>query len=194
MRKVADSPPAGPRGRKLVGNIGPGTLRPGAGKQVQRTQEPLFCGTMLGRAFDVSEHPNTKDAKRISLRFAGEVIATDYRGKVMRGAEWYMPTTPGRAIKAALKVSGGLPVPFALEIWCEPDEAGRPASPLGYSYVSYDRIPARDNDPLMALAYETGILERPSTALPAPVEDLPDDVDPETGEIRPAAVAASEAA
>jgi hypothetical protein len=192
MRKVADQ--IGPRGRKLVGNIGPGTLRPGAGKQVQRTQQALLCGTMTGRAFDATDHPNSKDAARVSTRFAGEVMAIDHTGRVSRGAEWYLPTTVGRAIKAALRVNGGQPVPFSIEIWCEPDEEGRPASPLGYSYVSYDRVPARDNDPLMALAYEAGILERPHAALPAPSEDLPDDVDPETGEIRPASLAASEAA
>lgn len=183
------APPASPQGRKLVGNLGPGTLRPGAGDQVQRTRQPLFCGTMFGVAYGVTEAPNPKDPRRMSLRFAGEVNAIDFTGRIQRGAEWYLPATPSRAIKAAL-TSG--PVTFAFEIWCEPDEAGRPKSPLGYSYVTYDRIPQRQNDPLLALAYEAGILERPAASLPAPEpEEGGEIVDPETGEVRPAEATAA---
>lgn len=185
-RGVALNTGDGPKGRKISGNIGPGTLYPGAGKIVQRTQTPLACGMMTGHAFDVAEHPNSKDPSRVSSRFVGEVMAVTHKGEILRGMEWYLPPTPTRAIKAALRMSEGHPVPFAFEIWCEPDEPGRPASPLGYSYVSYDRVPARDNDPLMALAYEAGILERPAGPALAAPETLPDDVDPETGEIRPA--------
>jgi hypothetical protein len=177
---------AGPRGRKLSANIGPGMLRPGAGKQVQRTQQPMMCGTMTGHAFDATDHPNSRDASRTSTRFVGRVMAIGHDGKMASGAEWYLPPTVGRAVKAALKVNGGQPVPFSIEVWCEPDDEGRPASPLGYAYVSYDRIPTRDNDPLMMLAYEAGILERPSgPALAAPSEVREgEEVDPETGEIR----------
>jgi hypothetical protein len=179
-------PPGGPTGRKLASNIGPGVLCPGAGKQVQRTGVPLYCGTMTGLAFAVNEHPNTRDPNRISLRFAGQIMAITAKGDVLRGAEWYLPNTVGRAVKAALGVNVGRAVPFSIEIWCEPDEEGRPASPLGYSYASYDRVPAREDDPLMALAYDAGILERPQAsqlALPMAEEAGEDGIDPETGEI-----------
>ena len=71
-------------------------------------------------------------------------------------------------------------MPLAIEVWCEPDQEGRPRSPLGYSFVSYDLAPQGENNPLMSLAYEAGIFERP-----APQPALPDltDADPETGEI-----------
>lgn len=189
--------PAGPRaaaassdaptGRKLAGNLGPGSLYPGAGKIVQRTQEPLRCGTLTGVAFDSQDHPNSRDPSRTSTRFVGEVMAVDHVGNILRGAEWYLPPTPTRAIKAALRISQ--PVRFSFEVWCEPDQEGRPASPLGYSYVVYDRVPARDNDPLMALAYEAGILERPAGPALAAPEPEAEDIDPETGEIRPAVTA-----
>jgi hypothetical protein len=181
-----------PQGRKLAGNIGPGMLRPGAGKQVQRSQQPLLCGTMTGRAFDATDHANSRDANRTSTRFAGEIMAIGHDGQIARGMEWYLPPTVARAVKAALRVNQGHPVPFSIEVWCEPDAEGRPASPLGYSYVSYDRVPTRDNDPLMLLAYEAGILDRPQAALPAPEASLREgeELDPETGEIRQTAPAA----
>jgi hypothetical protein len=178
-----------PIGRKLIGNIGPGTLRPGAGKDVQRNQSPLRCGTMTGHAFGVTEHANTRDPKRVSLRFAGRVLAIRHDGEILEGAEWYLPPTLGRAIKAALTIrspeSG--PVPFSVEIWCEPDEAGRPPSPLGYAYTTYDRTPQSGADPVLALAMEAGIIERPTQAIegpaPAPTLRPGEAIDPETGEI-----------
>jgi hypothetical protein len=181
----AIGPAEAPRGRRLSGNLGPGTLNPGAGKRVQRTGEPLYCGTITGRIFGVTEHPNTRDPKRISRRFAGQFILVRHDGSVVQGAECYLTGTVERAVKAALDLRDGHgePVPVSIEVWCEPDEEGRNPSPLGYSYVSYDRTSQRANDPLLALAYESGILERPAQgALPSP--ELPDDVDPETGEIR----------
>lgn len=200
-------PGAGPRvaladkapiGRKLIGNIGPGTLRPGAGKEVQRTQVPLRCGTMTGQCFGVTEHPNTRDAKRMSLRFAGRILAVRHDGEILEGAEWYLPPTLGRAIKAALSIrgEGQGPVPFSVEIWCEPDEAGRPASPLGYAYTTYDRTPQSGADPVLMLAIEAGIIEAPTQAIegPAPAPSLRDgeEIDPETGEItRPEGQAAA---
>lgn len=187
----------GPKGRRLAGNLGPGTLFPGVGRLVQRTGQPQFCGTMTGRVFGFTEHPNTKDAKRISTRFAGQFMLTDHKGEVLQGVECYLPSTLERGLKAAVKLRGdgaGEPVPFAGELWCMPDEEGRPASPLGYSYVFYDRAPQGDNNPLLALAYAAGILERPVPALGAPSEPVPDDVDPETGEVRDPAQAPSQAA
>jgi hypothetical protein len=189
----AVAPAAAPQGRKLAGNVGPGTLYPGAGKLVQRTGTPLRCGTIAGTASDFTEAPNTRDPSRMSTRFVGEAIVVDYAGTVMRAAEWYLPPTATRGLKAQLKHSAGS-VMFAFEIWCEPDMEGRPPSPLGYAYVSYDRQPARDNDPLMALAYEAGILERPASALSAPDADPTEEFDPETGEIRPATPASQQAA
>lgn len=172
---------AAPLGRKLVGNLGPGTLFPGVGKLVQRSGEPQRCGTMAGRAFDVTEAPNSRDPSRVSTRFVGEVVAVDHNGTVQRGGEWYLPPTATRGLKAQLRHGG--PVLFAFEIWCCPDEDGRPASPLGYSYVTYDRAPASDNDPVLALAYAAGILERPMLTIEA--EEGAEDYDPETGEVRP---------
>lgn len=189
MRRVAETvtkappaPPEAPRGRKLSGNLGHGSLNPGVGKRVQRSGRPEYCGTMHGRAFDVTEHPNSKDPNRMSLRFAGECVAIDAKGNVLHAAEWYLPPVASRAIKAGLK-SGG-PVTFALEIWCQPDEEGRPASPLGYSYATYNRTPETENDPVMAIAYAAGILERPAPAQLA-IEDEREEpeIDPETGEV-----------
>jgi hypothetical protein len=187
----AHLPVHGPRGLRLAGNLGPGTLYPGVGKIVQRTGQPLYCGSMTGRVFGVTEHPNTKDNKRTSSRFAGQFLLVNRKGQVIRGYEAYLPGTVERAVKAALKLNpqGGEPIPVSIEVWCEPDEDGRPASPLGYSYVSYDRAAVRDGDPLLALAYEAGILERPATtrALAAPGEPGEpgegDEIDPETGEV-----------
>jgi hypothetical protein len=181
-RVVAQS--GGPKGRKLQGNLGPGSLYPGVGELVQTTRQAYYCGVMTGQAFGFVEHPNAKDAKRTSTRFVGQFLLIDHQGSVMQGAECYVPGTVERTIKAALKLRGegpGEPVPFAIEVWCEPDQAGRPRSPLGYSYVSYDRAPQGEN-PVLALAYAAGFLEPPQASLPAP---LPAEADPETGEIGP---------
>ena len=186
----------GPKGRRLTGNVGPGTLRPGAGKQVQRTGQPLHCGVMWGLAFDFEEHPNSKDKTRTSVKFVGQVQAVTHAGEIISGMEWYLPPTVTRALKAAMKIAtndhgGRKPVPFSIEVWCEPDEDGRPASPLGYSYVSYDRSPTHENDPLLLMAYEAGILERPAVEQPAQlghdggddIEGEAEEIDPETGEV-----------
>jgi hypothetical protein len=196
----AIAPGAGPQGQKLAGNLGPGTLRPGAGKQVQRSGEPLYCGTISGRVFGFTDHPNNKDMARTSTRFAGQFLLVDHTGVLIHGAECYLPGTITRAVKAALGLQGGEmrePVAISLEVWCEPDQEGRPASPLGYSYVCYDRRAMRDNDPLLAIAYEAGILERPDTApaaLAGPAMDPDVEVDPETGELTRKAPAPSQAA
>ena len=194
-KAAAMPPPQAPQGRRLAGNLGPGTLRPGVGKLVQRTGQPYYCGTITGRVFGFTEHPNSRDPKRTSTRFAGNFMLIDHNGTVINGHECYLPGTVERAIKAALNLNPhGEPVPLAAEIWCEPDQDGRPPSPFGYSYVTYDRAAVRENDPLLALAYEAGILERPSLAIAAARDDEAregETVDPETGEItRQAAVAA----
>jgi hypothetical protein len=147
---------------------------------------------MTGQVFGVTEHPNSKDPRRMSYRFAGKFLLIDHNGTVINGHECYFPPKVERALRAALDLNpSGQPVPVAIEVWCEPDQEGKPRSPMEYSYASYDRSIQRENDPLMALAYETGLLERPTTALPAPETDAEETIDPETGEItRRASVAA----
>jgi hypothetical protein len=178
-----------PKGRRLTGNLGPGRLYPGAGRLVQQTQQPVRCGTIAGEVFGYLEHPNSKDAKRVSTRFAGRFVATTAEGKLIQGYECYFPGTVERTLRAALDLqrnSGGAkPIPVALDVWCEPDEPGRPASPLGYQYVTYDRSAQPASDPLLELAYQDGVIERPKetpqllTTASAGVEHY----DPETGEV-----------
>ena len=80
-------------------------------------------------------------------------------------------------------------VPFSVEIWCEPDPEGGPRSPLGYSYVAYNRRARASNDPVLALACASGLIEPPAgdggTVLLGAngAQAHPDDVDPETGEV-----------
>lgn len=186
---VPKAPPAMPAGRKLARNLGPGTLYPGVGRLVQRTGEPQYCGTISGLVFGYTEHANTRDPARTSTRFVGQFIAVDREGAVSQGYECYLPGTVERALKAALRLRGaeGEPVPVATEIWCEPDEQGRPASPLGYSYVVYDRLAQRANDPVLSIAYDAGILERPASSPAAIGHDANAGrrIDPETGEVLP---------
>src|SRR6516164_1441114 len=105
-----------------------------------------------------------------------------------RLAGYVGPSTLPRMIEASLALSGP-GVPFSAEIWCEPDPEGRPRSPLGYSYVAYNRRKRPPNDPVLALAYASGLIEAPAgdggTHLLGANEAQahPDDVDPETGEV-----------
>jgi hypothetical protein len=149
---------------------------------------------MSGMVFDFLDHPNSRNPQRVSTRFAGDFVLVTHTATVLRGRECYFPPTITRALKAALGLNpSGQPVPVSIEVWCEPDAEGRPKSPLGYSYGTYDRMPVRDNDPLLALAYEAGILERPMLALQGGGDGVREGetVDAETGEIsRPAASAA----
>lgn len=194
-RVAGTSPGAAPRGQRIESNLGPGRLYPGVGKLVQRTGLPHRAGTITGLAFGYSQAPNTKNPQRISTRFAGQFMLIDHKGSVVQGAECYLPPTIERAVKAALDLrgQGSDPVPVSIECWCEPDQEGRPPSPIGYTWVGYDLSPRSESDPLMALAFASGVIERPATALPPP--DLSaregEEIDPETGEIRPATVAAA---
>lgn len=185
--KAPPAPPATPTGRKLDSSFGPGTLKPGAGKLVQRTQTPAYCGAIFGRAFGYTEHPNAKDPTRTSTRFAGQFIGIRADGTMLNSAEAYLPSSIQNAIRAALDVqrgtSGSGAIEFSVEVWCEPDEEGRQATPLGYRYVTYDRKPQVENDPLMALGIASGLIEPSQCQLAPPT---PDDVDPETGEVRQA--------
>jgi hypothetical protein len=186
------------QGRKQQGNLGPGTLYPGVGKVVQRTGRAQYCGSMSGLVFGYVQHPNSKDARRTSTRFLGQFLLVTYEGGILQGAEAYFPGTYERTVKAALDMrqGHGEPIQVSFDVTCEPDQEGRPASPLGWSYGTYDRTPQQSNDPLLSLAYAAGILERPATMgqggqLTAPDTAEGEQVDPETGEVTsPAAVAA----
>jgi hypothetical protein len=171
----------GPKGDRLAGYVGPGTLRPGVGKLVQRSGTPHYCGAMAGIAFGCTTHPNSKDPKRTSTRFVGDCIAILHNGQVVQVGEFYLPKTLERIIAA--NVAGGAnQVPFSIEVWCEPDAEGRTPSPLGYSYITYNRRIRAENDPVLALAYASGLIEEPPAPASAPM--LTDQsVDPETGEV-----------
>ena len=177
-----------PKGDRLAGYAGPGTLRPGVGQLVQRSGQPQYCGAMAGIAMAVTKSPNPRDPSRTSTRFIGDCLAIPHNGQVLQVGEFFLPGTVTRQIEASLALSGA-GVPFSVEIWCEPDPEGRPRSPLGYSYVTYNRRARTPNDPVLALAYESGLIEQPAgdggALLPGMngAEEHPDDVDPETGEI-----------
>ena len=173
---AADNPTAAPIGRRLAANLSPAILRPGAGREVQRTGEPVFCGRIWGRVFGYTEHPNARNKTRISRRFAGSFGFTNAKGEQSQATECYLPGTLERGLKAALDISHQ-PVSFAVEIWCEPDAPER-ASPLGYSYGVYNRL-TRDVE-VDEIAYAAGILPRPE---PAPALIGRETVDGETGEV-----------
>lgn len=183
VRAAARDPNAGPIGNRIAGNIAPGNLRPGAGKVVQRTGEPLYCGVITGYCFGYVEHANSRDAKKLSYRFAGNFLVIDGEGVAKQGAECYLPGTVTRAIKAALDLQRGSgmanPVPVSIEIWCEPVTN----TPLGYAYVAYDRRQTPASDPVLRLAYEAGIIEAPAGLTAAETGSLT--YDEETGEVVP---------
>ena len=176
------NPTAAPIGRRLAANLSPAMLRPGAGREVQRTGEPVFCGRIWGRVFACSEHPNARDKTRVSRRFAGSFGFTNAKGEQSQATECYLPGTLERGLKAALDISHQ-PVSFAVEIWCEPDAPER-ASPLGYSYGVYNRL-TRDEE-VDEVAYAAGILPRPE---PPPALIGRETVDAETGEVTEAEAA-----
>lgn len=175
------------RGRRLDTNLGPGTLLPGAGRTARSTDRPIYCGAIAGRAFGYVEHPNSKNPSATSVRFVGEFIGIKSIGEVLNTAEVYLPGSLTRTIKAALDIAKGHvpdPVPFSVEIWCEPDN--REQSTIGYRYVCYDVAPQRGEAPLLALAYESGLIERPVAALSDAGQRGAregETVDPETGEV-----------
>ena len=178
----------GPKGDRLAGYISPAMLRPGVGQLVQRSGQAHRCGSMTGRAMAVNKFPNSRDPSRTSIRFIGDCIAILHDGQVRQAGEFFFPGTLTRIIEASLALSGP-GVPFSVEIWCEPDPEGRPRSPLGYSYVAYNRRERPPNDPVLALAYASGLIEPPAgdggTLLLGAngAQAKPDDVDPETGEV-----------
>jgi hypothetical protein len=177
-------------------------LRPNVGKMVQRTGQPHYCGLMSGRILGYEEHPNSIDPMRLSTCFTGEFLLFDAAGKMISGNMCYLPATIERSLKAYRiadkeayrPAKGAQPnqtyhkvrfdeIPsFAVEVWCEPDEDGRPKSPLGYAYVTYNRVPAAANNPVLILAQAAGFIEGPTPqSLPAP--ESTGIYNPETGEI-----------
>lgn len=181
-RKAPPPSPNQPIGRKLENAFGPGTLNPGVGKRVQRSGHPEYCGAIFGRAFGYMSHPNAKDATKLSYRFAGQFIGIDHLGVTKNTAEVYLPSSLQNSVKAGLDARGtsGGAIDFSAEIWCEPDE--RESSQLGFRYAVYDRMPATAADPMLALGYASGLLERPASAAIANASQE-GAVDPETGEV-----------
>lgn len=187
--QLKDMPPlghaTGPTGRAITTNLGPGMLYPGVGKLVQRSGQPVHCGALSGIVAGYIQHPNNKDPSKTSTRFAGQFLAVKHTGEVVSGFEAYLPGALERPIKAALDIQKNstfaAPVPFAAEIWCEPDD--RPSSSLGFRYACYDRTKENANDPLLMLAYESGLIERPAAMIAGPSPETTENVDPETGEV-----------
>lgn len=165
-----------PKGVRIDGYFGPGLLRPGVGKLVQRSGEPQFCGSLSYRVVAYDEGPHKIDPSKISRRYTGEFFGVTYEGKHIRAVEGYVPSAVDRGTKAL--IDRGAIVEFSGDLWCEPAEK----TPLGYAFRPYDRTPRGAGDPLMALAIAAGIIEAP--ALPAPQRpSAPAEVDPETGEV-----------
>src|SRR6516165_9942251 len=88
---AAGNPTAAPIGRRLAANLSPAMLRPGAGREVQRTGEPVFCGRVWGRVFGYTEHPTARDKTGISRRFAGSVPFSNAKGEQSQATECYPP-------------------------------------------------------------------------------------------------------
>jgi hypothetical protein len=175
--------PADPRGVRIDGYFGPGLLRPGVGKLVQRTGEPQFCGSMAFRVFSVTDSPITingvvQPGEKRSYRFSGEFMGVTFEGKQIWAADGYLPSSIVRTALAC--VNNGECFGFAGDLWCEPAEK---KTPLGYVFAVYDRRPRGGADPLMQLAIAAGVIEAP--ALPAPAVHTLEDINPETGEIVP---------
>lgn len=166
-----------PKGTRIDGYFGPGLLRPGVGKLVQRSGEPQFCGSMTWRVDSYDEAPHKIDKAKISRRYTGEFFGVTFEAKRIYASEGYLPSSIDRATKS--RIDRGEIVGFAGDLWCEPAEA----TPLGYAFRVYDRRPRGEADPLMQLAIAAGIVDPP--ALPAPSLSRPSsaEVDPETGEV-----------
>jgi hypothetical protein len=184
MSDQADTMKQTPKGQRLESNFGPGTLRPGVKMQCIKAGEMLFCGSIVGVAYDFTEHPNAKDPTKISTRFAGRFMAICHDGRKINTAEAYLPSVIERTVKGILKTGKQEFVPISGEVWAEPDEEGGKTTAQGFRYAFFDRNNRGDADPMLQLAYETGILERPvsTAAISAPAE-TEEVVDPETGEI-----------
>lgn len=175
---------SGPVGKRVISFFGPGNLRPGIGRVVQRSGRPYHCGAMICRIFGFTEAPNKRDPNKMSVAFQGQFMGVTHAGEVINSFTAYLPSPLIAPSKAALELQRGHisdPIEIQVEVWCEPSEK----SPLGYNYTVYDRKPADGADPLLALAAAAGFIERPALPPPAASASIEgtDEIDPETGEI-----------
>jgi hypothetical protein len=184
MSDQAETMAVAPKGQRLDGNFGPGTLRSGVRNACIKAGEMLFCGTIVGIAYDFMEHPNAKDPTKISTRFIGKFMANCYDGKRIQTTEAYLPSVVERTVKAIIKSGKQEFVPVSGQVWAEPDdEATTKKTAQGFRYVFFDLNHRGENDPLLALAYETGVIERPVSTPAIAAPETQEVVDPETGEI-----------
>lgn len=170
-----------PKGVRIDGYFGPGLLRPGVGKLVQRSGEPQFCGSLAFRvnSCDVGEskYLDEKTGKpRVSKRFNGEFLGITFEDKRIYAAEGYIPKAIERSTQ--IRVERGEDVAFAGDLWCEPADSN-----IGFGYRLYDRRPRPADDPLLELAVMAGLIDPPTPALPARPSSSEGEVDPETGEV-----------
>ena len=115
----------GPKGDRLAGYAGPGTLRPGVGQLVQRSGQPQHCGAMAGIAMAATKSPNRRDPSRTSTRFIGDCIAILHNGQVLQVGEFFLPGTLTRIIEASLAHSSeGVPSRQHSTMWSTRRSAG----------------------------------------------------------------------
>jgi hypothetical protein len=173
MMQISD-----PRGLRIDGYFGPGLLRRGVGKLVQRTGEAQFCGSLVYRVFGYEEGPHKIDKNKISRRYEGEFMGITFEGKKIYASSGYLPSPVERSSKAM--IDRGVTVSFTGDLWCEPAEN----TPLGYAFRPYDLRPRGADDTLTQLAIEAGIIAPLALPAPAPAPVADDaEIDPETGEI-----------
>lgn len=175
-----------PKGVRIDGYWGPGLARPGAGKLVQRSGEAQFCGSIAFRLFGYEEGAKKIRGKvlldedgqpRMGRRYSGDFMCVTWEGKRMFASDGYLPSALDRSAKA--RIDRGETVSFAGDLWCEPAEN----TPLGYTFTVYDRRD-RDDDPLMQLAVDAGLIPPPLPRQRAIADNREEeDVDPETGEV-----------
>ena len=176
-----------PSGARIGRPGGPGNLFPGAGKLSVKTDKLVFCGEIVGFVHGMHQHPNNKDNTKTSTRFLGRFILkpAPEAGQAQREClECYLPGVVERALISQISRSIEPNIPIAVEVWAEPDAIGGRETATGYQYAVYNRMAARADDPLWALAAETGIGDIPALAAPRAAPALSHEhVDPETGEV-----------
>lgn len=193
-----------PTGARIGRAAGPGNINPGAGVRSRQTGKLEYVGEIMGFAVDLLRHPNSKDPTKTSIKFMGRFVVVPAKSSGLPQrvtSEAYFPGIVERSLAAQLD-KGESNIPVAIEVWAEPDQISGVTTPTatGYVYAVYDRMPAREDDPMWALAAYTGIGTIPElapalTALPgmsarrqlagpapaAPGE--PENFDPQTGEL-----------
>lgn len=177
------SVPAAPSGTRLTKFVGPGTLNPGAGKVARRTEQPVYCGKIAGMIYDTVRRTSRADETKENVAFLGSFLAIKADGTQLRPVELYVPGIVQGSFEAMVRRNPGGAARVAFEVWAEPDET----TTIGYHYSVHTLI-QDTHDPVMDLAYEVGLLERPAPLIEQRAAADPDDgapdYDPETGEIR----------